>query len=515
MASFLHELFINNYFVMEEQFMSRTFKIMLILMSIIIFLVPYVVQAKQEMNEEIIYNILVDRFNIGVQEKSEDIDVDDPYAYHGGDIQGITSKLGEIEGLGYNVISISPIMQNADNGYHGYWITDFFEVEAKFGTIEDLRELVQEAHKRDIKVIMELVLNYASKNHPFAQDESKVNWFKQVDLETTDSTYWLEDVVAFNQEYDEVSDYLLEVADFWMDEVDGFNLHAVDQMSPDFLEKLMEHIKEKDSSFYVIGNILDSDESNEPIEEISGLVTENYTLSEKLIDVFQEAGASVSGIHEAWEASGQHQNILFVDNEHMKRFSQAVAEEGRNSTTAWKLALTYMYTSPHVPYIFQGSELTMYGDGFPETQRLVPFHSSEPELEQFFYKIAALKKEFPSLQYGTYEQVATDGAMSVFKRSYEEETVYIAINNDEESRVVFLSDVPSGKRLKGVLNDNLVRESNDGTFSVSIPRESVEVYTVEDDTGFNWWFIGFLIGVFLLFVIAVIYLSNKQKARST
>lgn len=496
---------------------KRLRSIFLCLLLISISFLPNLVQAKNTVGEEIIYNILVDRYNVGNQDKGDQVRIDDPYAYHGGDLKGITAKLGEIEELGHTTISISPIMKNAENGYHGYWIEDFYEIEEQFGTKEDLQTLVKEAHKRDIKVVLEFVTNYVAASHPYVQDESKEDWFKQSDVKPTDSTYWLNDVVELDQGHQEVAQYLLDVAQYWMDEVDidGFNLHAIDQMEPDFLDKLVALINEKDPSFYLLGNILDPESPIEHFEELENVVVENYELSNEIIDVFSHMGTPVSKIHDLWDQSNQKPSVLFVDNEHMKRFSQTVAEEGRNSTTAWKLALTYMYTTPNTPFILQGSELTMYGDGFPETQRLVPFHSAEPDLEQFFYQIASLKKEFPSLQYGTYEQVATSGAMSIFKRSYEDETLYIAINNDVESQVVNLTEIESGKRLKGILNDNLARENADGTFTVGIPRESVEVYIIEEDVGFNWWLIGFISSVFLIFIIAVIYLSRKDKARSS
>lgn len=491
-------------------------RLLVVLFCFILFgfsFLPNGVQAESTINEEMIYNILLDRYNIGNQAKSEQVRVEDPYAYHGGDLRGLTAKLGEIQELGYTAISISPIMKNAANGYHGYWIEDFFEVEEQFGTMDDLHKLVEAAHQRGIKVLLELVTNYVATSHPFVKDQSKETWFKQHDLTPTDSTYWLEDVIVLNQDNAEVVQYLLEVADFWMDEtdIDGFDLHAIEQISETFLNELITHISDKDPSFYLTGNVLDV---QAPIDHID-IPVENNELYTKIVDIFSEMGAPVSEIYATWEEIGKDESILFVDNEHTPRFSQVVAENGRNATTAWKLALTYLYTTPGTPSIFQGSELTMYGGGFPENQRLVPFHSGEQELEQFFHRISALKKEFAPLSNGTFEQVATSGSMSVFKRTFEDETIFIAINNDVKSQAVQLSDIEPEKRLRGVLGDNLARENNDGTYTVGIPRESVEVYMIEDDTGFNWWLIGFIVSVMLIFIIAVIYLSKKEKARST
>src|SRR5690625_4595066 len=106
--------------------------------------------AEFSLANEMIYDIFIDRFNNGGQNPSDQIDIDDPIAYHGGDIIGVTDKLSHIETLGFTTISLSPVMENALGGYHGYWIEDFYEVESEFGRMEDLIQLVEEAHGRDI-----------------------------------------------------------------------------------------------------------------------------------------------------------------------------------------------------------------------------------------------------------------------------------------------------------------------------------------------------------------------------
>src|SRR5699024_11797561 len=76
-------------------------------------------ECNEPIYEEIIYDVLVDRFNNGNQNHGEQIRLDDPYAFHGGDIEGVTMKLDELKELGFTTISLSPIMANAPDGYHG------------------------------------------------------------------------------------------------------------------------------------------------------------------------------------------------------------------------------------------------------------------------------------------------------------------------------------------------------------------------------------------------------------
>src|SRR5690625_279938 len=108
---------------MEGQFMKKTSSILvciLILFQVISF---DIVRAEQDssIQEEIIYDIIIDRFNNGDQLNNEQVDIDDPIAYHGGDIIGITKRLPDIEANGFTTIVLSPIWENAEKGYHGYW----------------------------------------------------------------------------------------------------------------------------------------------------------------------------------------------------------------------------------------------------------------------------------------------------------------------------------------------------------------------------------------------------------
>lgn len=342
-------------------------KVTLFLMiPLLLFTTPVLADENRSLQEEIIYDILVDRFNNGDPTLSEQVDINDPYAYYGGDLQGITTKLDRIKQLGFTTIALSPIMENALQGYHGYWVEDFYSIEDQFGKTADLHKLIEEAHGRGIKVILELPINYVATTHPFVADPSKEAWFKQNDVEQTESTTWLENVAVLNQDNEEVAAYLIDVAKFWMTEteIDGFKLHAADQSSPQFLEKLTTSIKELNSDFFILANVL-TDQNIDSLREnqyFDGI--ENQLMLQKMNEVFTQVESPISILHDELEANGEDRDLLFVDNRHTARFSNNFADEGRNALTTWKLALTYMYTMPGIPMIYQGSELPMYGPGF-------------------------------------------------------------------------------------------------------------------------------------------------------
>lgn len=490
-------------------------KTLLLLITFLLFMAnPVMAEKKSDINEEIIYDILVDRFSIGDQVLNDHVRPDDPLAYHGGDIVGITKSLDHIEQLGFTTIILSPIMENAENGYHGYWIEDFYAVDEQLGTMEDMEKLVEEAHGRGIKVILEFVPNYVSIHHPFVDEANKTDWFIENERETSPATEWLDEVAVLDTENEEVIDYLIDVGEYWISEtaIDGFKLHDADLSSDLFLSSFTENIKSKYPDTYLLAGI---SKEQEQIEELvhadyfDGI--DNQAMLEKMNDVFIEVNEPVSGIYDEWVDHGEQDYLLTVDNQNTARFSNNFADKGRNALTTWKLALTYMYTTPGVPVIYQGSEVPMYGPGFPENQALVEFNSVDPDLEEFYEQISSLRKEFPVFAHGDIELIDSSEAMSLFKRTFEGESVYVAINNGEETETVTLEDVESGDQLMGVLGDNLIRENSEGEFRVSVPRETAEVFLVEEDTGLNWGLISFIGGVFILFIFFINFASRNQK----
>ena len=490
----------------------------LLLMLFLLMGTPVITHAEEtNVQEKIIYDIVVDRFNNGSLQVGDEVDVDNPYTYNGGDIRGIIKKLDHINELGFNAIQISSIMENADEGFHGYWITDMYEVEPLFGTKEDLEELVDEAHKRDIDIYMEFVFNYISEEHPIVGDDKKENWFTEPEAEQTDELFWLEKVKQLNLDEPEVASYIVEVADFWMDEVDidGFVLHAADQASPEFLDQFTTHVKEKSSDFFILANVLDEEADMEPLAEMEQIdAIQNYAMFHKMNDVFAQVNTPMDDLMDGWNEKVEDKSILFVDTKDTPRFSYTTAEQSRSALTTWKLALTFMYTTPGTPTILQGSELPMYGPTFVESQYLVPFNSTDPDLEEYHHRISALKKEFPVLSDGDFEQIVVEEGLSVYKRSNDEDTMYIAINNDDTLREATITDdIGEGNQLHGLLDDMIVREQ-DGGYSFEISRETAEVFIIEEDTGINWLFIGMIIAIPVMFALFIWYISKRGKTRS-
>ncbi|SFA82099.1 alpha-amylase [Lentibacillus halodurans] len=494
--------------------MKRLFFIIL-LMSLFPGFSQVVSAAEHEtaINGEIIYDILVDRFNNGDTSLDAQVDLDDPLAYHGGDLQGITDQLDHLQELGYTTLVLSPIMENAPDGYHGYWIENFYEVDEQFGTMEDLQRLVEEAHKRNMKIVLEFVTNYVSSTHMMVEDPGKHDWIKENNH--AQSFQWLDQTAVLDQSNPDVQHFIKDVADFWIEEadIDGYKFHAADQVNQAFLDELTAHIRGNNPEFYLLGHILDDEAYTGDLTENTSIqAVKNHALYTPMTNVFAKAGTPITQIYEKSQNNGL-EGLNYLDNPYKERFTQKLLENGRTPLTTWKLALTYLYTAPGIPMIYQGSEIPMGGGEFPDNQQLVEWNSADEDLEQFINRISALRSEFPPLQHGDYELLGSSGAMSLFKRSYDGESVYIAINNDTESQVIPIDGIELDQQLKGLLGDNLVRANGDGQFNIGLPRETAEVYVVQEDTGLNWMVISPIAGTMIVFILGIMYLTRKQKKR--
>src|SRR5699024_11062057 len=188
-----------------------------------------------------------------------------------------TDRMDEIEELGFSAITLSPIMQNSPDGYHGYWIEDIQEVDEHVGTMEDFDELIEEAHKRDITIILELVTNYVGPTNSVVTENP--GWISG--QESDEAIHWMDEVDVLDQTNPAVEQFLFDVADFWMDEtaIDGYKLHAADEANEVFLHELTTHIKEKDADFLLIADILKPEsDTSDMFDEDSIDLVEDYTM---------------------------------------------------------------------------------------------------------------------------------------------------------------------------------------------------------------------------------------------
>ena len=139
----------------------------------LILIISISCKTKEEWKPRSIYQLLTDRFA-----RSSDTGSCVYSQYCGGDYKGLISKLDYIQGMGFDAIWVSPIIENTEGSYHGYHFTNLYNLNTHFGTEEDFKALVTECHKRDIWVMVDVVANHAG---PVGTDFGRINPFNRAE----------------------------------------------------------------------------------------------------------------------------------------------------------------------------------------------------------------------------------------------------------------------------------------------------------------------------------------------
>jgi len=419
-----------------------------------------VVGAEEERSwqDETIYYITIDRFNNSDFTNDFEVDAKDPNKFHGGDFQGIIDRLDYIKEMGFSVIALSSIFEV--DGYKNSKIKDYFKTGANFGSMKKLQELVDLAHQKKMKVILDFPI------------------MEGMDQNT-----------------------LIDVAKWWIEEakVDGYILDLGQGVSPKLLQNLSREAKEVKEDFIILADF----QTGEQVEGIDGFF--DYSFNENLRAAFSKSNQSLQAVA---TNVANIKPVHFLDNQHTHRFTRDIINLNEHPGPRWKLALTYLYTTPGIPFVFYGSEIALDGGEEPDNQRQMDFRTDK-DLIDYLTNIAAVREKLPALRRGSFELLYENQGMVVYKREYKGETAVVAINNTTKSQAVTLtSELEDGKELRGLLNGDLVK-SEDGAYKLIVDRDEAEIYVLAEKSGLNIPLISTSAAVVILF-LGFLFLVKKR-----
>ncbi|MCP1323455.1 MULTISPECIES: alpha-amylase family glycosyl hydrolase [Bacillus] len=402
---------------------------------------------KREWRDEVIYSIMIDRFNNGEPKNDKQLEVGNLEGYQGGDIRGIIKRLDYIKEMGFTTVMLSPLFESGK--YDGLDVRNFKKVNEHFGTENDVKELVKEAQAKGMKVVFQFPLG---ENEQQVIDAMKW-WIKEVDL---DGSY-----VIHSEK---------KPRSFW-----------------DNAQKDMQVIK----------------------KDFRIMTKEDSEYNEKIVESFSKADVSVKSLYDVSKKEGEF--VTFLDDQETKRYARIAKENMYYPPSRLKLALTYLLTSPGIPNFYYGTEIALDGGSVPDNRRLMDFKSDE-KFMQHITKLGELRQARPSLRRGTFELLYDNSGMSILKRKYKNEVTLVAINNTKETQKVSLpaSTIGEKQELRGLLEDEIIREENGGFYLV-LKREESNVYKVNGETGVNWLFISLIVGVNVLFIAFLIAVKRKRR----
>ena len=313
-----------------------------------------------------------------------------------GDFNGIIEKLDYLHGLGIKGIWLMPI--NPSPSYHGYDVTDYYAVNPDYGSMEDFERLLDEAHKRDIRIIMDLVLNHTSAQHPWFKSAltpgseyrewyvwSETDpgflgpwgaqaWYRASNGQYYYAIFW-DQMPDLNYNTPAVREESKKIASFWLDEVgvDGFRLDAVRYLAEDealadssanhlFLEEWGTYYRTIDPDTFTVGEAwTDNANVKKYVESNAGLDSAfNFDLSDAIFKALNESNnTSLRFILQTTIRDFPEQdNANFITNHDMPRVMNQLSTDKEQKA---KVAAGILLTAPGIPFIYYGEEIGMTG----------------------------------------------------------------------------------------------------------------------------------------------------------
>lgn len=441
----------------------QAFKLFLIPL-LLFYAFPVSADEKEETawQDEIAYYVVVDRFNnANPKNDGDDIDFDDPTAYHGGDIEGIITKLDYLHEMGFTTFILEGVLAEKTDD-------NIKQIDEHVGTVEDVKKLVDEAHKLGIKILLD---------------------------------------------YGETEGNLVQTGAWWMKEaeIDGYYIQQADEVDQEVWEEFHQELEKINKNYYLVGSLKEYKKESLPSYLDAGFDSVlNEPFYEAVTNVFSDVDQSFQPVTQVVEESSLLLST-FVDSDETVRFTRHAIENNQHPGMRLKMAFAYMYSIPGTPIIYYGSEIAVDGGEPPTNRPLMNFQSDE-ELIDYIEKLAVVRKTFPSLREGDYETLYEKDGMIIFKRTYRDETMIVAINNSSKTQKVKIpaNQIAEDKKLEGLVSGDTFQEENN-EYEFIIDREIAEIYEIKEKTGLNIPFISVFIIVPTLFILFLILANRRGK----
>jgi alpha-amylase len=464
--------------------MKGFFQITLFFSLIILFICQEKDRSREEWKKRSIYQLMTDRFATSKEEKPCNVTVNN---YCGGDHKGLQNKLDYIQGMGFDAIWISPVVKNAEGSYHSYHTVDFYGLNEHFGTKQELHDLINECHKRDIYVMLDVVANHValvgndfSTIKPFNSPEhyhepcTITDWDNYVMVENCR----LADLPDLKHENNWVSDELIRWIKYMVKEydLDGLRVDTVPEVPKWFWKRF-----NKECGIFQIGEVFNGNEKY--VHSYQGPLTStfNYPLYFHIGDAFKDRDLKILDDYYSRQRpvfqEGNFTEVLgvFIGNHDNARFLY------NNQRTKEQLDMASVFSIfwEGIPVIYYGDEQYLSGGPDPGCREalwdLNPAYNTESLLYKY-YKTGLFYRKNLSLWEKDLEQLVCEKSQYAFRRGDDVLTVISLAEGD------YNVDIPLDKIKEGKYcnifrkNDCFDRAT---TVTIKISKEP-KVYIPED-----------------------------------
>lgn len=489
--------------------------------------------------DDVIYLIMPDRYADGDPANNQPKDAapgtydrNSPRAYHGGDLKGIRQQLPYLKDLGVTTLWITPLYDNdnSTSDYHGYGAVDLYAVEDHFGTMADFQDLVGAAHKKNMKVLLDMVPNHVGPKHPWAISQPAPNWLHGTvenhinidydfapitDPHAVKKNYrsalegWFANVLPdLAQENPLVAQYLYQNALWWAENsgIDGFRIDTFPYVPRSFWAYYLQGLFAMYPHFFAVGEVYNFDPTvtsyfaggrtgfdgidthlptpfDFPMNSAIRQVINHGASAKKIVDVLRQ------------DRLYPHPELLvtFLGNHDMQRF----LTDADGSRAKLALGFSLLATLRGIPQLYYGDEIGMAGGedpdnrhdfpgGFPGDQQSAFTQAGRtPEQQEVYAHVQSLlelRKQHVALRRGLQKHVAVADKYYAFTRETEGERLFIVFHSGESSANVSLdladTTMAGAKRLTAIFGGSTAQL--EGTkLELQLAPLSLTVYKVD------------------------------------
>lgn len=455
-------------------------------------------------DEAVVYFMMTDRFFDGNESNNTASGADtygknNPGLYHGGDFAGVTAKLDYLQDLGVNTIWLTPIVENVkgvavtDEGkedvpynaaYHGYWASDFTKLNPTLGTTEEFETMISEAHKRGMRIMVDIVVNHAG----YGSESTFADMLRDKSISEGDIKSWQDGLPDFATENADVRAKLVEWQTSWMKDygVDYFRVDTVKHVDSTTWAALKNSTTEVNPSFKMIGEYYGAGYASNGSTLGTGQMDADLDF-----DFNDQATSFVSGNISSVESFLSSRNTA-LNNAYMTgQFLSSHDENGfkaslmngkqyteDKATAAALVAATLQLTAKGIPVIYYGEEVGLSGlNNYPYNTNRYDMDFSKATKDNVTYQhyknLLSIRNAYTDVfARGSRKVVASsdEEGYDVVSRSYGGTTLYVGMNiKDTAKEVKVPVSLAAGTEVKDLYSGATYTVGSDKTVAVTIP----------------------------------------------
>ncbi|MCR5888205.1 glycoside hydrolase family 13 protein [Hymenobacter sp. J193] len=447
--------------------------------------------------QDFIYFLMPDRFSNGDPKndfipgmRAPKVARDSMYARHGGDLKGIENHFDYLKELGATAVWMTPVTENdmPKASYHGYALTDYYNVDRRYGTTEQYKEFVDNAHRNGLKVVHDVVLNHmGSKNYLFL-DQPARDWFNQwpgftrsnYNSSALNDPYgsqrdrdlynkgWFDTTMPdVNQSNPLVATYLIQNFLWWVEYtgLDAYRIDTYPYSDPKFLMQWGQALNEEFPQLFKFGEAWVGSTAQQaffarnvfqPVDGFKSNLESVFDFQSQgaIHDALRGDNGNMNRLYEAlqgdWMYEDATRNVTFLDNHDMSRFYSVIGED----FARYKMGIAWLLTSRGIPQLYYGTEVLMKNFSNPDGKVREDFPGGWPADKQSYFtaagrtgqageafnyvsKLAQYRKTHLVLATGKLMQfIPQDGVYTYFRYNDQGEAVMILLNGSKDEKTV-------------------------------------------------------------------------------